>query len=63
MRLTSARLTVVVVEIRFDQRVAFARESELAVFFLVVQQALQLGKHLSTITANQYVRIACAQKH
>lgn len=53
---------IVVVETGLRRAVALARESELAVFLLVVQQALQLGKHLPTVAAYQYVRVACVNR-
>jgi len=55
-------VVVVIVETGLHRVVALARESELAVFLLVIQQALQLGKHLPTVAAYQYVRVACVNR-
>lgn len=51
-------ITVIVVEIGLDRVVTLAREPELAVFLLVIQQTLQFGEHFATVTTYQYVWIA-----
>lgn len=58
--LAYTKLTIVVVDIWLNRVVTFTGESELAVFLLVIQQSLQLGKHLPTVAAYQYVWIAWA---